>query len=265
MTENISWLNGRLQQMQHVSAANKGLLLGFGVFETIKVVQGEPHFLDRHVARLRLGCARMQLPDVNSAVIENAVSEVMQANPTDRELARLRITVTSQADTVDLLVTIHPMEAWPETTTCTIVPWIRNERSPLVGVKSTSYAENVVAQRWALSEGFSEGIFFNSVGEVCEGATSNIFVVKGDQVITPHVNCGVLPGIVREVLLDHELARESIITSDDLASADEIFLTSSTRGVHPVIQCGQRRFSKVGEVTKGILQAFEDIDPVSDQ
>lgn len=264
MTDSLSWLNGQLLESPQISAESRGFLVGFGLFETIKVDQGQPHFLERHLLRLQLGCRRMQLPDVSLAQIQSAIALVIQSNPKHQHLARLRITVTGNAEGADTLITIHSMQPWPETTTGTIVPWVRNERSPLAGVKTTSYAENVMAQRWAQGRGFTEGLFLNSVGELCEGATSNIFVVKGDEVLTPHIESGALPGIVREVLLDHDLASESILTRADLETADEVFLTSSTRGVHPVIRCGERELSAVGSATRAVQQAFEKINPVSE-
>lgn len=265
MSEKLSWLNGQLCEHPQISANNRGLLVGLGVFETIKVTEGAPHFLNRHLRRLQAACQTLELPAVDLDEIHQAAGAVIDANPQLHELARLRITITGRADSggIDTLITITSLNSWPATTTCTIVPWIRNERSSLAGVKTTSYAENLIAQRWAHERGFSEGLFLNSIGELSEGATSNIFVVKGDQVLTPDVGSGVLPGITREVLLELDLAHETRLSADDLESADEAFITSSTRGVHPVVQIDGRVFDGVGQVTQSVKDAFSRTDPNS--
>ena len=265
MSENLSWLNGHLRDDPQISMSNRGLLVGMGVFETIKVVEGVPHFLNRHLRRLKAGCQMLELPAVDLDEVQQAAGAVIDANPQLHELARLRITITGRADSggIDTLITITSLNPWPATTTCTMVPWVRNERSSLVGVKTTSYAENLIAQRWAHARGFSEGLFLNSIGELSEGATSNIFVVKGDQVLTPDVGSGVLPGIIREVLLEFDLALETRLSADDLEAADEAFITSSTRGVHPVVQIDSRVFDGVGPVTQSVKDAFSRTDPNS--
>lgn len=116
-----------------------------------------------------------------------------------------------------------------------ISPWPRNERSPLAGLKTACYAENIIAQDDARKKGFDEALFLNTAGEVCETATANVFCVKGGVLLTPSLDSGCLPGIGREVLLelairDGMAVEERGITRDEIAMADEMFISSSTRG-----------------------------------
>jgi branched-chain amino acid aminotransferase len=120
-----------------------------------------------------------------------------------------------------------------------LVPWSRNENSPLAGLKTTSYAENVYALDAAKSQGFSEAIFCDTSGRLCEGTGSNIFLIKDERIFTPSDASGLLRGITRDLVI--EWANESgfeVIERDvdpsELWSADEVFITSSTRDIHPV-------------------------------
>ncbi len=255
----VSWLDGMLTASPIVSATNRGLLTGMGIFETLKVSDSRPEFIDRHVNRLAEASRRIGLPTNNSNVICNAVAEVISANSDIAGSARLRVTVTAQGDSNSILISMSELAPWPETTSCIVAPWIRNERSPLSGIKSTSYAENVLALNWAQDLGYSEALFVNSVGKLAEGATTNIFIVKDGVVMTPSAASGLLPGVIREVILEAGLATESDLTSRDLESADEIFLTSSTRGVHPVIHMNDRNFHGVGVTTQQIIEKFKDV------
>lgn len=158
------------------------------------------------------------------------------------------------------------MKPWPATTTAVVVPWVRNERSAVAGAKTTSYAENVVALAWAHDRGFSEGLFMNSIGHVCEGTGTNVFVVSGGQALTPPLASGCLAGITRELLVEWGLAIEWELDAEHLERADEVFVTSSTRDVHPVVKLGERQWDKPGSVTREISTQFvrrivQDIDP----
>jgi branched-chain amino acid aminotransferase len=140
-----------------------------------------------------------------------------------------------------------------------VLPWNRNESSPLVGIKSTSYAENVLGHRWAQERGYSEGLYLNNEGFLVEGSTTNVFLVMDGAVVTPAESHGLLPGIIREVLLENGWAQEASLTLVDLEQAEEIFLTSSTRGIHPVQKCGAREFDSVGIKTRSLMEAFQGL------
>ena len=114
------------------------------------------------------------------------------------------------------------------------MPWTRNERSAVAGLKTTSYAENVVAVEYAHQRGASEGLFANTRGELCEGTGSNVFLVVGGRILTPPLASGCLAGVTRALVIEWCGAEEATLSMSDLAAADEVFLTSSTRDVHPV-------------------------------
>ncbi len=258
-----------------VSVLDHGFTVGDGVFETLKVVNGQPFALGRHLQRLDRSASLLGLASPEHGVLRSAVSEVIYAN-SERITgpARLRITVTGGiaplgSDRGDALPTIAvammSSTKWPDTTCIATVPWTRNERSAIAGAKTTSYAENVVALEYAHSHGASEAIFANTKGRLCEGTGSNIFVVVNGVALTPPLESGCLAGITRELVLEWTEAREADLDLNTLNTADEVFLTSSTRDVHPVTRVDSRELP-VGAVTEAIRDTFrllssENIDP----
>ncbi len=258
-----------------VSVFDHGITVGDGVFETLKVLAGEPIALTRHLRRLTTSCRILGLQQPDLDVLRAAVAEVVRSEPVAAELGRLRITCTGgsgplasdrQEGAQTVIVALRPAQPWPATTSAVVVPWVRNERSSVTGAKTTSYAENVVALAWARERGFSEGLFGNTAGELSEGTGTNVFIVKEDRVSTPSVSSGCLAGITRELLLEWGLASEAALTMDDLASADEVFLTSSTRDVHPVVTLGDRTWNEVGPTTRFIAAQYiraisQNMDP----
>jgi len=255
----ISWLDGQLRETPLIPSDNRGFLVGLGVFETLKVTDSHPEFLERHINRLVESTQRIDVSLHDELDIGAAIAEVIAANQDIAISARLRITVTAQGSTSSILISMAELEPYPETTSCIEVPWARNERSPLSGVKSTSYAENVIALNWARKAGYSEAIFCDSVGRLSEGATTNIFLVLNGEVLTPSTSSGLLPGVIRGVLLEAKLAKEADLLPEHLKSAEEIFLTSSTRGVHPVSRINDRVFESVGQATQQTLKRFKSL------
>jgi branched-chain amino acid aminotransferase len=159
-----------------------------------------------------------------------------------------------------------PATPWPADTSVVTVLWTRNEHSAIAGVKSTSYAENVVALQRAHALGASEAIFANNAGLLCEGTGTNVFVVIDGRVMTPTLASGCLAGITRALVLEWFDADELDLPIDVLQSADEVFLTSSTREVHPVVRADRRVWEAAGEVSVELHRAFAarallDVDP----
>ncbi len=255
-----------------VSVLDHGFTVADGVFETMKVTADGPFALTRHLRRLTASAAAIGLPAPDDATVRRAVTDVLAGRPVD---GRLRITYTAGraplgsergAESPTLVVACAPTRPWPATPPAITVPWTRNERSPLTGVKSTSYGENVVALARAHAAGVSEAVFANTRGDLCEGTGTNVFVVVAGRVLTPTLGSGCLPGITRELVLDWFGAVEADLPLRVLAEADEVFLTSSTRDVHPVVRIDGRTWPCGGPVSTRLRAEFaaraaDDIDP----
>ncbi len=153
-----------------------------------------------------------------------------------------------------------PLTEWPDTTDVVVVPWPRNERGALAGLKTISYGENVVALAHAAERGGGEAIFANLAGNLCEGSGSNVFVVSAGRLLTPPLSAGCLAGVTRACLLKVTDAVEEDLPVEALAQADEAFLTSSTREVQPIRAVDGVVLPNVpGPLTEQAARAFADL------
>ncbi|MFF4303444.1 aminotransferase class IV [Streptomyces sp. NPDC001601] len=270
------WLDGGLQDVEsaRVSVFDHGLTVGDGIFETVKATEGRPFALTRHLDRLTRSARGLGLPDPDHDEVRRACEAVLAANP--MELGRLRITYTGGhgplgSDRGDrgptLVVALGETGRRPDSTAVITVPWTRNERGALTGLKTTSYAENVVALARAHRHDASEALFANTVGQLCEGTGSNVFVVLDGEIHTPPVSSGCLAGITRALTAEWTGARETDLPMDVLERADEIFLTSTLRDVQAVHRVDDRALPGApGPVTAKAMRIFdersgEDLDP----
>ncbi|MFJ8309432.1 MULTISPECIES: aminotransferase class IV [unclassified Streptomyces] len=270
------WVNGALRgaDAAQVSVLDHGLTVGDGVFETVKAVHGRTFALTRHLDRLTRSARGLGLPDPDLHEVRRACAAVIEANP--MPLGRLRITYTGGlsplgSDRGDagptLVVALGESARRPDTTAVITVPWTRNEHSAVAGLKTTSYAENVVALAKAHRQGASEALFANTAGQLCEGTGSNVFVVIDGQLHTPPLASGCLGGITRALTVEWTGAQETALPLDVLGCAEEIFLTSTLRDVQAVHRVDGRVSIQVpGPVTAKAMRIFDeragsDLDP----
>ncbi|MEW2465976.1 MULTISPECIES: aminodeoxychorismate lyase [unclassified Streptomyces] len=270
------WLDGGLQDLgsARVSVLDHGLTVGDGIFETVKAVDGRPFALTRHLDRLTRSARGLGLPDPDLDEVRRACAAVLEAEPVP--LGRLRITYTGGygplgSDRGDqgptLVVAVGATTRRPDATAVITVPWTRNERGALAGLKTTSYAENVVALARASQKGATEALFANTVGQLCEGTGSNVFVVLDGEIHTPPIASGCLAGITRALTVDWTGAEETDLPLDVLERADEVFLTSTLRDVQSVHRVDGRELPGApGPVTAKAMRIFDeraghDLDP----
>ena len=241
------WVDGELRgPSATVRALDHGVTVGDGVFETCKVTDGVVFAQTRHHDRMDRSLAALGLPRLDRDRVQEGIDAVLSQG--GMPFGRLRYTVTGGvgplgserlAGGLTYLVTAMAQEPPAPTATALVVPWTRNERGALTGVKSTSYAENVVALSAAKAAGCDEAILANTSGLLCEGTGTNVFVVHEGVVRTPRLASGPLAGVTRGLTI--EWLREDGIEVEErdlpveaLADADEIWLTSSLRDVTPL-------------------------------
>jgi len=265
------WLDGALVAVDdaRISPFDHGLLVGDGVFETIRVYGGEPFAWTRHLDRLAHSASGLGLPVPDRDALRAAACEVLSANGHDE--ARLRITVTGGVAPLGsergdagptVVIASSLLRPWPDSVSVVIVPWVRNDRGATAGLKTTSYAENVRALAYAHERGASEAIFANTRDELCEATGSNVFVVREGKLATPPGSSGCLLGVTRALVIELAEAAgiavdESPLPLDALRSADEAFLTSTTREVQPISHVDDRAVPSVtGPVAAALSTAF---------
>jgi len=274
-----AWVNGTVLDDPNrpaIQVADHGFTVGDGVFEAVKIVDGRPFALTRHLERLAFCAAALGLEEPDRDVLRTAVDAVLNGESAKPlPLGRLRITYTGGVAPLGsgrgdapptLAVVAAPLKRWDGPARVVTVPWPRNERGAVAGLKTTSYAENVVALAYAAERGAGEAIFANLAGDLCEGTGSNVFYVVGGELRTPTLESGCLAGITRALLVDWCDVREVDEPAEVLATADEIFLASTTRDVQPVAVCNGRDLGDPGPVTLAAAETWakkeaEDPDP----
>ena len=287
----VLWAGGRLRDPGEpvVAGTDPGYATGLGLFETCAVVGGRAFALTRHLARLAASSGALGLPAVADDAVREAVAAVLAAS--GPEVGRLRITVSpgapgpggpagpgapGPATGPALVVTAGPA---PVRGPAHVVrsAWVRNERSPLAGHKSTSYGADVLALAAATRAGGDEALLANTRGALCEGATSNVLVERGGELLTPALSSGCLPGVTRALVLEwaaeaglpvREAAADELpwsVVEDARAGAAGLALTGSLRGVVGV-EAVEGAPVAVGPLTTEVARLFraraaEDLEP----
>jgi branched-chain amino acid aminotransferase len=258
MTTQSMWLNGELvdDATPAIFANDHGFLLGDGVFDTLTIRDGVPVFLGRHLRRLRKGVDRLLIANTpTDEELSTALFQLIESNSIDTARARITITPGPGSSPRDrgaqplTVISTSPLQQMPSSVSLCTVPWTRNERSPLAGIKSTSWGENASILRFAATNGFDNAILCDSTGRLSECTTSNLYLVIDDHIVTPSIESGCLPGIIREVLIDEQLVSERDLVPSDLELATEVFITSSTTGIMPVHCVDEHTYATPGHRT----------------
>ncbi|MDQ3575550.1 MAG: aminotransferase class IV [Actinomycetota bacterium] len=237
------WLDGRVvdRGAAHISVFDHGLTVGDGVFETLRAYGGRPFAVRRHLERLEVSAAGLGLRLPATDVLRRALEEVLAANGLADGAVRITVTGgagpfgTGRGDAAPTVIVVAAeVVPWPPTADVAVVPWPRNERGALSGLKTISYGENVVALRWAVSRSADEALFTNLSGNLCEGTSTNVFLGLGGRLHTPPLASGCLAGVTRQLVVEACDVVERDLSVAELTGADEAFLTSTTREVQPI-------------------------------
>ena len=227
-----------------IPATDEGLLRGDGVFEVIRLYDGRPFALDEHLRRLERSASNLRLPLDVEAIRADARRLLAHAGAgTAHELLRIVVTRGGRR----LLLT-EPMVRQPDVIRLGSIMY--SPTRVLDGVKSLSYAANMLATRLARERGFDEALLVTPHGRVLEAPTSSIFWVADGSLFTPPLDEHILASITRALVIDATGAEERACTLEQLLAADEAFLASTTREVEPISTVDDRRFDAPGPVTQ---------------
>lgn len=260
-----------------VDAADRGLLYGYGLFETVRVRGGRPVLVERHLERLFRSAPVLGLPlPWGPEALAALVAECAARNGVAEGGVRLTVTAgpgpafSPGGEAPGLVLTarrgpLYPEDAYERGCRAVIATVRRNHRSPLAGVKSLNYLDNLLARREAAARGADEALLLNVDGELAEGAATNLFFVRRGRLCTPEVACGALPGVARGRVLELAAAAAAADAGvvavevgrygpEALLEADEAFLTNALMGVMPLVAVDGR---PVGEGRPGpVTQAL---------
>jgi branched-chain amino acid aminotransferase len=233
-----------------IPVADEGLLRGDGVFEVVRLYGGRPFALDQHMDRMVLSAENLRLP-LDRLAVEADVARVLEsARPGD---ALVRCLMTRGGHRIALLEALPEL---PDTMSLGSVTYAPTR--VLDGVKSLSYAANMLASRLAQERGFDEALLVTPHGRVLEGTTSSFFWVRDGELLTPPLDEHLLDSITRRLVMRVTSAREASTTLEDLDAAEEAFLASSVREVMPVRQIDSRELELDGPVTSATATAVRD-------
>ncbi len=274
------WINSKIinDKDAKVSVFDRGFLYGDGVFETMRSYSGIVFKADAHLDRLynSLRAVKIKIP-YSKSLLKSRIYKLLKINKLND--AYIRITATRGTGTVGLAkmdcknptvvifvkkFTPYPARMYKNGISVKIVKVRQNENSPVSGIKSISFLNYILARFEAKKDGLDDAIMLNSKSEICESTISNIFLVKGRQLITPSLESGILPGITRKAILGLASRaglrpREKKVTTKELYSADEVFLTNSLMEVMPVVKVDNRRINtgKPGIFTRLLHLEYE--------
>ncbi|MDI6830512.1 MAG: aminotransferase class IV [Actinomycetota bacterium] len=273
-------LNGAIVDEREASLPvnDRGTLFGDGLFETLRAYRGMPFRLERHLQRLREGCRHLRLSyDAPPQEIGEAIGELYRINVVSGD-AYVRVTVTGgrfdgsrtleRSSRPNVFILVKPFEGYPEEFyqrgMRVIISRIRvNETSPLSGIKSCNYLDNILRKQEARDRGADDAVTLNGAGFLAEGTSANLFLVKRGKVLTPKLSCGILPGITREVVLelceDYGIPCETgTYPPEELMAADEAFFSVSTGEIVPIAEVDGSAigFRCPGPLTARIADAY---------
>jgi branched-chain amino acid aminotransferase len=267
-TDTVAWVDGRIVAGEPAIRPDDRGLWGDGVFEALKVIDGVPFALRRHLDRLVASAGPIGLA-VDVDAVRAAIEGVLPSAAEFPWPCWLRVTVTAgpakmaagdRPTSPTIIAAVAPLAPWRPVTDVVVLPWRRNEHGALTGLKTISYLENGVGLRYARDRGAEEGIFANTAGNLCEGTGTNVFVVHGGRLVTPPLSAGCLAGVTRGLLVEWlpDIVEEDL-PIDVFAECAEAFVTSTSRDVHPIATIDGRSLADApGALTRQAMTVFAD-------
>jgi branched-chain amino acid aminotransferase len=270
MIHRVVFHNGRLLPIEEVrlSPGQAGLMSGWGLFTTMRVIDGIPFAFERHWKRLSRDAQRTHCPfPFVQETVYGQLNEVLRANQLREGCARIYAIYNqvgfwrSDEDlpVADLLICSAGLPPHREIVRLALREHGRHAASPLAGVKVTSWLNNVWSLYEAQQGGYDEVVLLNERGEVAECTAANIFCARGGRVITPPLSSGCLEGVTRGIVLEIGAAagvpvEEGVLRPEDLYSADGVFISSTNRGV---IAVGEINGHKIATAPLPLMQKLE--------
>ena len=267
--------NDRIIPLQEarLSPGQVGLLTGWGVFTTLRVYQGLPFAFERHWARMKRDAELLGVPlCYEELAVRQAIIDLVRANQRPECMARVSFVKNKgglwaeahNRPATDLLIFIRELVAWPAVQRLTIEPHGIFSAGPYAGAKMLSWVSHAAVLERAHAGGFDDALLINENEKIAECTSANIFLVRDGGVLTPALTSGCLAGITREILF--EIApragipiQEKELTTDDLSSASEVFISSTTREVAAIESISPSwKYPAPGKTTVALEKVFRE-------
>lgn len=243
-------VNGRISE-KYITNIDTGYFYGYGVFETILINKSTPILINEHLTRLNKSALKLGIDKIiDIAEVESAIQKLGAYN------IGLKINVSKENTVFSLRPITYKEIDYKIGRKLGVSPIRRNSTSPLVGIKSMNYMENILAIEKAKEEGYDKPLFINQYNEVCETATANIFVLIDGNWKTPKLECGLLPGIIRKWVMGIIFVEEVILTVEDVLESQGVFITNSLMGVMPVKEINKKTI-KQSELVVDLMESYK--------
>ncbi|MBT7324455.1 MAG: hypothetical protein HN855_04790 [Anaerolineae bacterium] len=278
------WVNGKLLSYPDatISPLDRGFTLGDGLFETMRVHQGEIIRLSKHLTRLRRGAKVIALPlPWSDAEFAQAVLQTLDVNHLQDAFIRLTVSrgvpskrglLMDEATTKPSLIIQcgeffgYPIALYERGVHAIISTIRRNEHSPLANIKSLNYLDNILARREADAQGADDALLLNTAGELACASAANLFFVQDKNLITPPLSAGVLPGTMRNFVMREIAPRNGLIVQErrikpnEIEKMDEAFLTNTLMGIMPLTSIDGQfvKSGKPGFVTSSLRKILDE-------
>jgi len=272
----VAYLNKKFIPLKKakVSILDRGFLYGDGIFETMRSYDGGVFLLEKHLERLYRSLKILDIKiELNKKSIEKAVYQLLNKNGLKNAYIKIVVTrgsssgllIPTRSTKATLAIYALPYkdnakEIREKGIKIQIASTSSNERSKIAGNKTLNYMDNILCRYEARIKGFDDAVLINTRGHVSEVTSSNIFLVKNNTIFTPCLKAGILPGIIRQEIIDisknslKTRIKETFLKRSFLYSADEVFITNSLKGIVPVIKIGRNPVGhgKPGPITKAL-------------
>lgn len=268
MKETI-FLNGKFVDPKeaNISVLNPGFLLGYGLFETMRLYHNKIIYFGRHIERIRKSSDLLGIPmPYTIGKIKAIINEIVKLNWFCDNYVKL--TLWKSDGRAGILVisreySPYPAKKYQVGFRVCVSKFRQAENSFLSGIKTTSRVMLELAYAFAKEKKFDEALILNGRGYIAEASRSNIFFVKGNELFTPSLACGCLKGITRQAVFDlagqcNIIVNEGEFTLDDLYNADEAFLTNSLIGIMPLVSVGKIAISRAGRITRLFIAKYNE-------
>ncbi|KAF2955246.1 aminotransferase class IV [Marinitoga sp. 38H-ov] len=231
------YFNGKYYNNEIPYKINEGLMFGQGIFETLKVNKSKLEFFKYHYERLINGCNLLNINfDMHLEELYDISNEVIRKNKIDN--GSLKISILKNKETYDIIISsnnrIYLEEVKNKGYDVIFAKTKKYSKNPLNYVKSNNYVMNILELERAIKLNKDEAIFLNEKNEITEGTISNIYFVKNNEIYTPKIDCGLLNGIIRRILIENFNTKEVIIESKEIKNFDYAFLSNSLMRILPI-------------------------------
>ncbi len=273
--DHLIFHNDRIVPLEEsrLSPGQVGLLTGWGVFTTLRVYQGLPFAFERHWARMKRDAELLSVPlCYEQEAVRQAIVELVCANQHPESMARVSFVKNAGGlwaeaaglPATDMLIFIRELVAWPAVQRLQIEPHGIFSAGPYAGAKMLSWVSHAAVLERAHAQGFDDALLINEKDQLAECTSANFFLVRRGEVLTPALTSGCLAGITREILF--EIAPrsgfpliEQELTTADLASADEVFISSTTREVAAIESISPSwKYPAPGKITVALEKIFQE-------